>query len=94
MITAMQPPAPTRGIVDTILSLFGYGYGHARFEVNDRGEWVESATVITVKMRPHETIEAFIKRLHADYDRRPGDTLEIISNGGKLDVARITRKPR
>jgi uncharacterized phosphosugar-binding protein len=93
MVTTMDLPA-RRSIVDTVLSLFGFGYGHARFEVNEKGEWVEAATVITVKMDRHETIEAFIKRLETDYDRRPGDALEIISNGGRLDVARITRQPR
>lgn len=94
MITAMQTNTPPRSIVDTILSLFGFGYGHAHFAVNEAGELIETSTVITVKMERHETIELFVARLRREYDWRPGDTLEIISNGGKFEVAKITWKPR
>jgi uncharacterized phosphosugar-binding protein len=94
MITAMQSNTPPRSIVDTILSLFGFGYGHAHFKVNAAGHLVETSTVITVKMQKFETIELFVARLQREYDWRPKDELEIISNGGKFDVAKITRQPR
>lgn len=83
-----------RSIVDSILALFAFGYGHARYVVNDAGELEHQATVISVRMQPRETIEAFLVRLKAEYGWRPGDTLEIVSNGGRLDVAKITFQPR
>lgn len=85
---------PITSVLAAIADLLGFGYGNARFAVNDAGDLVHTGTVVTVKMRPGETIEAFLDRLHADYDLRKGDEIEISSDGGKLNVARITRQPR
>lgn len=89
---AMQP---TRPILAALLDLFKLGgYGAAQYEVNDAGELVHARTVITVKMDKGETIEAFVARLRREYDWQRGDTLELLSNNGRLDTARITRMPR
>jgi hypothetical protein len=85
---------PRQSILAALADLLGFGYGTARFAVGDDGELVHAGTVVTVKMRPLETMDAFLDRLRSDYDLRKGDTLEIGSESGKLNVARITRQPR
>lgn len=85
---------PRQSIIAALADLLGFGYGTARFAVGEDGELHHAATIVTVKMRPLESMEAFLDRLRSDYDLRTGDTLEIGSEGGKLNVARITRQPR
>ncbi|MBK8200195.1 MAG: hypothetical protein IPK75_17755 [Acidobacteria bacterium] len=80
--------------VERINELNGYGWGHARFELGATGELHELATVITVRQLPNEPIAHFIARLTANYGMQRGDTLEFISAGGKLDIAKITKLPR
>lgn len=80
--------------VERIKETMGYGWGHARFQMDDAGELVEQATVITVRQLPNEPIEHFIARLKADYGMRRGDILEFVASGGRLDVAKITKLPR
>jgi hypothetical protein len=93
-VAAMNITAPPRSIFAAIADLLGFGYGNARFEVSDTGELIHTSTVVTVKMKPGEDPAVFLARLRADYDWQKGDTLEIMSEGGKLNTARITRVPR
>lgn len=86
--------SPRQSILAALADLLGFGYGTARFTVGDDGELAHASTVVTVKMRPLESMEAFLDRLRSDYDLRKGDTIEIGSDAGKLNVARITRQPR
>jgi hypothetical protein len=92
--TAAMHITPRQSILTALADLLGFGYGTARFAVGDDGELVHTGTVVTVKMRPMETMQAFLDRLRSDYDLRKDDILEIGSEGGKLNVARITRQPR
>lgn len=85
---------PRQSIIAALADLLGFGYGTARFAVGDDGELHHAGTIVTVKMRPGESMDAFLDRLRNDYDLHKGDTLEIGSEGGKLNVARITRQPR
>lgn len=80
--------------VERIKETMGYGWGHARFQLNAAGELEDLGTVITVRQLPNEPIEHFIARLKANYGMQHGDTLEFISSGGRLDVAKITKLPR
>jgi hypothetical protein len=89
-----MPLSSLTSVLTALRDLLGFGYGNARFAVNDAGDLVHTGTVVTVKMRSGEPIEAFLVRLRADYDLRKGDEIEIGSDGGKLNVARITRQPR
>ena len=91
--TSSNEPMPNR-ILQGLLDLFHFGWGSAKFEVNEVGELVHTSTEVTVKMNKGEKLEAFLARLKADYDWRKGDQLEIMSNGGKYDTARIVRMPR
>jgi hypothetical protein len=94
MTTMPMQLNPLASVLTALRDLLGFGYGNARFAVDDAGDLVHTSTVVTVKMRPSETIETFLIRLRADYDLRKGDEIEITSDGGKLNVARITRQPR
>lgn len=77
-----------------VRDLMSFHSGRAVFRFDDAGDLAHVENVVTVKMNPGESIEAFIARLRREYDWRPGDELELLNNGGKLDVARITRKSR
>lgn len=79
---------------DTLLDLLRFERGHSTFVVDADGEWAPTETVTTVKMRAGEPLEAFHLRLRRDYGMLPGDTIAILNNGGKVDTARITRRPR
>lgn len=71
-----------------------HGWGHARFEFTSEGELRELQTVITVKQLPNETIEHFVERLRTQHGMQRGDVVEFITNGGRLDIAKITKAPR
>lgn len=79
-----------RSLSDAIADLLGLGYGKARFRVDEDGVVAHVATVFTIKMDPGESPEQFIRRVLAH--KQPGDEIEISSEGGKLNVARITRR--
>lgn len=66
------------------------GFGHTTYAVAPSGEFVHRESVITVKMQRHETIPDFIDRLKCEQLYHAGDTVEFISNNGKLDVVKIT----
>ena len=79
-----------RGLAD----LLKFGYGASTFIVSADGEFVHTGTVITVKQDKGESLEAFHLRLRRDYGLQPGDTIDILSNGGKADTAKLTLRPR
>lgn len=68
------------------------GFGHTLYDVSPTGELQHRESVLTVKMQRDENIDAFIARLKAEQLWQPGDTVEFISNAGKLDVVKITRR--
>lgn len=88
-----MPQPPDNLVVASIKRLFTYGWGHVRFEMGAQG-LVEQATVITARQLPNEPIEHFVQRLQEQYGLQTGDVVEFISNGGKLDIAKITKLPR
>lgn len=75
------------------LDLLTFHSGRAVFAFDGEG-FSHIENVVTVEMEKGETIEAFVRRLRSSYDWRKGDTLELLNNGGKLNVARLTRQPR
>jgi hypothetical protein len=67
--------------------------GATRFAIGPNG-LTYVGTEATVKMREGEGLNAFFARLRTDHDLRVGDVVTLLNNGGKLDTARIERKPR
>ena len=92
-VGAMPEPSDNP-IVASIKRLFRYGWGHARFVMGPDGTLVEAATVITAKQLPNEPLDHFMERLPRQYELREGDSVEVVANGGRLDVAKITKLPR
>lgn len=77
-----------------VASLSRFERGSAAYEVDENGDLVHTATVVTVKMHPGEDLFAFHQRLRRDHGFRQGDTMELLNNGGKCDTARLTLAPR
>lgn len=84
---SVLPTNPLRGILET---LFGFQRGHASFIVGDDDELRHDGTVVTVKMQPGESLEAFHVRMRRDHGLRKGDKIELLNNDGKVDTARLT----
>ena len=77
-------------LVTTILKhITDYGFGVARFEVQESGEVRHTQTQITIKPDPDESLSDFIERLQTQL--LPGDIFEISMRHGKIDVVRLER---
>lgn len=85
---------PNNPASETVRGLLKHGWGHASFELGADGELRELQTVITVKQLPNEPIEHFVERLRTQHGMQRGDVVEFIANGGRLDIAKITKAPR
>lgn len=83
-----------RGLVDLLRASNSDTRGQASFEVGDDGDWQHAYTVLTVKLRKGESLEAFHARIRAEYKLQKGDMIDILDNGGRLDTARIKLLPR
>lgn len=78
--------------IQAILDLCRFERGHATFTVSADGELEHTGTVTTVKMKSGETLQEFHVRLRTACGLQPGDTIELLNNGGKCDTARITHR--
>lgn len=94
----MTMPLPTQSafqrFVGSLTDLLKAGHGHASFVIDEAGELAHTATVVTVQMTKGETLESFHQRLRRDFGLRPGDTIEILDNRGRVDTARLHLRPR
>lgn len=68
--------------------------GYASFEVDAAGDLVPTYQHITVTAHKGETLEAFHMRFRREFGLRPGDQVEILDNGGRLDTVRLKLLPR
>lgn len=93
-LPASPNTSPFQRFVRGLSDLLRSGYGSSTFVVSPDGDFVHTGTVLTVKMEKGETLETFHIRLRRDYGLQPGDTIDILSNGGKADTAKLTLRPR
>lgn len=78
-------------VADAVADLLRFQSGRAVFVVGLEGTLAHQETVVTVERQRTESEEAFLDRLARAC--RPGDSLELLNNGGKAAVARLIRRP-